>query len=71
MQDRKQRKSIPQIVQELRKQGIKISNAQALRIINPFQSEERAARAGGEHGIDRILLSVLALRQECNDTGAN
>jgi arginine repressor len=45
LQDRKQGKSIPQIVQELRKQGIKISNAQALRIINLFQTEERAARS--------------------------
>jgi hypothetical protein len=40
LQDRKQGKSIPQIVQELRKQGINISHAQALRIIAVFQKEE-------------------------------
>lgn len=43
LEDRRKGKSVPQIVQELKRQGINISNAQALRIITLFQKEERAA----------------------------
>jgi len=45
LHDRKDGKSIPQIVEELRSQGINISHAQTLRIITLFQKEERAAQS--------------------------
>jgi len=41
LRDREKGKTIPEIVQDLRRQGINISHAQALRIITLFQNEER------------------------------
>jgi hypothetical protein len=61
LEDRRQGKTIPQIVQELRKQGINISDAQALRIITLFQKEERAAQS--TYSLPETL-EALAVREE-------
>jgi arginine repressor len=61
LEDRKQGKTIPEIVQELRRQGINISHAQALRIITLFQKEERAAQS--TYSLPKTL-EALAVREE-------
>jgi arginine repressor len=61
LEDRKQGKTIPEIVQELRRQGINISHAQALRIITLFQKEELAGRSTYN---PPKALEPLAVREE-------
>ena len=61
LRDREKGKTIPEIVQDLRRQGINISNAQALRIITLFQNEERAAQS--TYSLPQTL-EALAVREE-------
>ena len=58
LEDRRQGKTIPQIVEKLRKQGINISEAQALRVITLLQKEERAGRSAYNLQQNRESLSV-------------
>jgi hypothetical protein len=66
LEDRKRGKTIPQIAQDLRKQGINISDAHAQRIIASFQKGEPGGRS--TYNLPKTLEPLTVREEPLKDT---